>query len=129
MAQQKKFKALDDKGQAAIVKLFSHLQLVHDNMALVAGQIAQVGEILDNEQFAFMMQMAIQPLIQLKIPGHLCSPADVHFEKEQLTAVKSFEEGCLNKVLPRLFSPKLDKIPPKHATRCKAAAVHMISQK
>ena len=32
MVQQKQFKALDNKSQAAIVKLFSHLQLVHDNM-------------------------------------------------------------------------------------------------
>ena len=50
MAHQKEFKALDDKEQAAIIKLFSHLQLVHDNMALVTGQIAKLGEI---------MQMAI----------------------------------------------------------------------
>ena len=62
MAQQKQFKALDDKSQAA-VKLFSHLQLVNDNMALVAGQIAKLGEILEPEQFAFIMQMAIRPLV------------------------------------------------------------------
>ena len=65
MAQQKQFKALDDNSQAT-VKLFSHLQLVNDNMALVTGQIAKLGEILEPEQFAFIMQMAIRPLVQLK---------------------------------------------------------------
>ena len=59
MAQQNQFKALDDKGQAAVIKLISHLQLVHDNMALVTGQIAKLGEILEPEQFVFIMQMAI----------------------------------------------------------------------
>ena len=126
MAQQKQFKALDDKKQAAIIKLFSHLQLVHDNMALVTGQIAMLGEILELEQFAFLMQMAIRPLVQLKIPGHLCSPADVSFEKECVTTAESFEEECSNKVLPKPFSPKLDKIPPKHPIRCEATVVHMI---
>ena len=79
-------------------------------MVLVIGQIAKLGEILELEQFAFIMQMAIQPLVQLKIPGHLCSPADLRFEKECVTATESFEEECSNKVLPRPFSPKLDKI-------------------
>ena len=92
-------------------------------MALVAGQIAKLGEILEPEQFALIMQMAIRPLVQLKIPGH---PADVHFEKERVTATESFEKECSNKVLPRPFSPKLDKIPPKHPTRCKATTVCMI---
>ena len=126
MVQQKQFKALEDKKQAAVIKLFSQFQLVHDNMALVAGQVAKLGEILEPEQFAFIIHMAIQPLVQLKIPGHLCSPADVHFEKECVTTAESFEEECSNKVLPRPFSPKLDKIPPKDPTRCEAAMVHMI---
>ena len=108
MVQQKQFKALDDKRQAAIVKLFSYLQLVHDNMALVTGQIAKLGEILEPEQFAFIIQMDIRPLVQLQIPGHLCSPADVCFEKECVTAAESFEEECSNKVLPRPLSPKQD---------------------
>ena len=126
MVQQKQFKALDNKRQAAVVKLFIHLELVHNNMALIAGQIAELGEILEPEQFAFILQMVIRPLVQLKIPSHLCSPADVRFEKEHVTTTESFEEECSNKVLPRPSSPKLDKIPPKQSTRCEATVVHMI---
>ena len=74
-------------------------------MALVVGQIARLGEILEPEQFTFTMQMAIQPLFQLKIPGHLCSPADVHFEKECVTAVNHLKknvliESCLDHSVP-----------------------------
>ena len=72
------------------------------------------------------MQRAVQPLIQLHIPGNLCSPAGIKFEKERLTAEETFEEECSNVVLPRPFHPKLNKIPAKHATCCEAAAVHML---
>ena len=96
MAQQEGHKAL---GEAAVVKLFSHLQMAHDDLALVAGQIATLGEILEPEQFMFKMQRAVCPLVQLKIPGNLCSPTDVKVGKERLTAEETFEEECCNKIL------------------------------
>ena len=73
MVHQKLHKALDDNGQKAVVKLLNSLQQAHDNLSNVAGVIAHLGEILDNEQFTFIMQRAVQPLIQLCIPGNLCS--------------------------------------------------------
>ena len=39
----------------------------------MAGQIATLGGILQPEQFTFLMQIAVQPLIQFRILGHLCS--------------------------------------------------------
>ena len=126
---QKLHKAIDDKGQKAVVKLFNSLQLAHNDLSNVAGAIAHLGEILDNEQFTFIMQRAVQPLIQLCIPGNLCSPVDVKFEKDRLTAEVTFEEECSNVALPQPFHPKLDTIPAKHATHCKAATVHMLLHK
>ena len=76
MVQEEGHKTLDDKGQAAVVKLFSHLQMAHDNLALVVGQIATLGKILKPEQFTFVMQ------------------------NKRLTAEETFEEECSNKILP-----------------------------
>ena len=129
MVHQKLHKALDDSRQKAVVKLFNSLQQAHDNLSNVAGVIAHLREISDNEQFTFIIQTAVQPLIHLRIPGNLCSPADIKFEKDRLTAEETFEEECSNVVLPQPFHPKLDKIPAKHATHCKAAAVHMLLHK
>ena len=129
MVHQKLHKAIDNKGQKAVVKLFNNLQQAHDSLSNVAGTIAYLREILDNEQFTFIMQRAVQPLIQLCIPGNLCSPMDVKFEKDRLTAEETFEEECSNVVLPQPFHPKLDTIPAKHATHCEAAAVHMLLYK
>ena len=126
MVHQQLHKAIDDKGQKAVVKLFNSLQLAHDNLSNVAGSISHLREILDNEQFNFIMQRTVWPLIQLCIPGNLCSPADVKFEKDRLAAEETFEEECSNVVLPQPFHPKLDTIPTKYATHCEAAAVHML---
>ena len=100
MVHQKPHKAIDDKGQKAVVKLFNSLQQAHNNLSNVAGTIAYLGEILDNEQFTYIMQRTVWPLIQLRIPGNLCSPVDVKFEKDRLTAEETFEEECSNVVLP-----------------------------
>ena len=116
IVHQKLHKAIDDKGQKAVVKHFNSLQLAHDNLSHAAGVIAHLSEILDNEQFTFIMQRAVQPLIQLYIPGNLSSPTDVKFEKDRLTAEEKFEEECSNVVLPQPFHPKLDTIPGKHTT-------------
>ena len=100
MVHQKLHKALDDSGQKAVVKLFNSLQQTHDNLSNVAGVIVHLREILDNEQFTFIMQKAVWPLIQLCIPGNLCSPVDIKFKKERLTAKETFEEECSSVVLP-----------------------------
>ena len=60
MVHQKLHKASDDSGQKAVVKLFNSLQ-AHDNLSNVAGVIAHLREILDNEQFTFIMQRAVHP--------------------------------------------------------------------
>ena len=96
---------------------------VHNNCI---SAIATLGKTLLPDQFTFIMQHAVHPLIQIKLPTHLCSPADVKFEQHCLTAEESFEEECSNKVLPWPFHPKLDTVPAKHATHCVAAAVHML---
>ena len=126
MVHQKLHKAIDDKGQKAVVKFFNSLQLAHDNLSNVAGVITHLREIMANEQFTFIMQRAVWPLIQLHIPGNLCSPVDVKFKKDKLTSEETFEEECSNVVLPQSFHPMLDTIPAKHATHCEAAAVHML---
>ena len=82
------------------MKLFNSLQQAHNNLSNVAGMIAHLREILDNEQFTFIMQRAVWPLIQFPIPGNLCSPVDIKFKKERLTAEETFEEECSNVVLP-----------------------------
>ena len=81
MVHQKLHKAIDDKGQKA-----------HNNLSNVSGVITHLAEILDNEQFTFIMQRAVWPLIQLRIPGNLCSTVDVKFEKDRLTAETTFDE-------------------------------------
>ena len=96
---------------------------------MAASQIATLRKTLLPDQFTFIMQHAVHPLIQIKLPAHLCSPADIKFEKDCLTAEESFKEECSNKVLPWSFHPKLDMVPAKHATHCVAAAVHMLLHK
>ena len=81
------------------------------------------------DQFGFIMCRAVRPLIQLQLPTHLSSPANIHFEKERLTPEESFKELGINHMLPRPFHPKLSEIKNKHATCCLATAMHMIIRK
>ena len=129
MVANLKTTSLNATQQADVVNLFDLIQQVHDNMSMTAGQIVALEKTLQLDQFTFIMQHAVCPLIQIEVPAHICSPTDVKFEKEQLTAKESFKEECANKVLPWPFHPKLDKVPAKHATRCVAVAVHMLLQK
>ena len=118
--------SLNATQQTDVVKLFNSIQQVHDNMSMAAGQITTLGKTLQLNQFTFIMQHAVHPLIQIKLPTHLCSSADIKFKKEHLMAEKSFEKECSNKVLPQPFHPRLDNVPGKHATHCVAVAVHML---
>ena len=75
-------KALNNVGQKVVVQLFSVLSDAHDNLSKVAKSISKLGQITNPEQFSFILKLAVRPLIQLKIPPHLCSPGDLWFAKE-----------------------------------------------
>ena len=82
MHLQQNMPAFDNKGQQAITRLFGHLQDAHNHMSEVAKAVVNVSS---PEQFTFILQLAVRPIIQLKIPPHLSSPTDLLFEKERLT--------------------------------------------
>ena len=66
MHLQAKLPPFDHKGQQAVTKLFSHLQDVHNHMSQVAKAIFDVNEVSSPEQFTFVLQLAVRPIIQLK---------------------------------------------------------------
>ena len=90
----------DKKGQQAVTKLFSYLQDAYNHMAEVAKAIVDVSEVSSPEQFTFVLQLAVRPIIQLKIPPHLSTPTELKFEKERLTPEEIVEENCCNLILP-----------------------------
>ena len=63
---------LDDAGKAAIVKVFDYLQLAHDELSKLSRSIVSLGKVTSPEQFAFVLSLAIRPLIQLKSPPPNC---------------------------------------------------------
>ena len=76
-----------------------------------------------------MLQHAVRPIIQLKIPPHLSAPSELKFEKERLTPEELNEENCCNLILPQPFHPKFTKLDTKDPTRCLAVAAHFIIRK
>ena len=100
MCLQENIPCFDQKGQQAVTKLFSHLQDAHNHMAEVAKAIVDVSEVSSSEQFTFVLQLAVRPIIQLKIPPHLSAPTELKFEKERLTPEEITEENCCNLILP-----------------------------
>ena len=100
MCLQGNLPCFDKKGQQAVTKLFSHLQDAHNHMAEVAKAIVNVSEVSSPEQFTFVLQLAVRPIIQLKIPPHLSAPTELKFEKERLTPEEINEENCCNLILP-----------------------------
>ena len=129
MHLQENLPCFDQKGQQAVTKLFSHLQDAHNHMAEVAKAIVDVSEVSSPEQFTFVLQLAVRPIIQLKIPPHLSAPTELKFEKERLTPEEITEENCCNLILPRPFHPKFAKLDFKDAMRCLAAAAHFLIRK
>ena len=111
------------------MQLFSELSDVHDNLSKVAKSISKLGWITSPEQFSFILKLAVRPLIQLKIPPHLCSPGDLWFAKEQLTKEECFEEMYVNEILPKPYHKKLTAVPLKHTTHCLVAATHYLLRK
>ena len=122
-------KAFDKKGQEAITKIFDHLQDAHNHMSEVAQALVNLSEVSSPEQFTFVLQLAVRPIIQLKIPPHLSAPTELKFEKERLTPEEITEENCCNLILPRPFHPKFSTIAFKHPMRCLAAAAHFLIRK
>ena len=119
----------DKRGQQAVTRLFNCLQEAHNYLAEVANQVVTVSEVSSPEQFTFVLQHAVRPLIQLKIPPHLSAPTELKFEKERLTPEELNEENCCNLILPRPFHPKFAKLDTKDPTRCLAAAAHFLIRK
>ena len=99
MCLQENLPCFDQKGQQAVTRLFSHLQDAHNHMAEVAKAIIDVSEVSSPEQFTFVLQLAVRPIIQLKIPPHLSAPTELKFEKERLTPEEITEENCCNLIL------------------------------
>ena len=129
MRQQGNLPCFDKKGQQAVTKLFGHLQDAHNHMAEVANAIVNVSEVSSPEQFTFVLQLAVKPIIQLKIPPHLSAPTELKFERERLTPEEINEENCCNLILPRPFHPKFAKLGFKDPTRCLAVAAHFLIRK
>ena len=119
----------DRKGQQAVTRLFSHLRDAHNHLAEVAKQVVMVSEVSSPEQFTFVLQHAVRPIIQLKIPPHLSAVTELKFEKERLTPEELNEENCCNLILAQPFHPKFAKLDTKDPTRCLAAAAHFLIRK
>ena len=129
MCLQGNIPSFDQKRQQAITKLFGHLQDAHNHMSEVPKAVVDVSEVSSPEQFTFVLQLAVRPIIQLKIPPHLSAPTELKFEKERLTPEEITEENCCNLILPQPFHPKFSTIAFKHPTRCLAAAAHFLIRK
>ena len=129
MRLQGNLPCFDKKGQQAVTKLFGHLQDAQNHMAEVAKAIVNVSEVSSPEQFTFVLQLAVRPIVQLKIPPHLSAPTELKFERERLTPEELTEENCCNLILPRPFHPKFAKLDFKDPTRCLAVAAHFLIRK
>ena len=100
MHLERNIQTFDKKGQEAITKLFGHLQDTHNHMVQVAQAVVDLSKVSSPEQFTFVLQLAVRPIIQLKIPPHLSAPTELKFEKERLTTEEITEENCCNLILP-----------------------------
>ena len=63
MHLQENIPSFDQKGQRAITRLFSHLQDAHNHMSEVAQAVVDVSEVSSPEQFTFVSQLAVRPII------------------------------------------------------------------
>ena len=61
-------KALDDARQKVVIELFSQLSDAHDILSKVTKLISKLGQIMNPEQFSFVLKLVVRPLIQLKVP-------------------------------------------------------------
>ena len=63
MCLQENIPSFDQKGQQAVTRLFSHLQDAHNHMSEVAKAVVDVSEVSSPEQFTFVLQLAVRPII------------------------------------------------------------------
>ena len=80
---------LDKKGQQAITRLFNHLQDAHNHMAEVAKAVVEVSEVSSPEQFTFILQLAVRPIIQLKVCHIYHHQQTIYLKKKDLPLRKS----------------------------------------
>ena len=71
-----------------------------DKKGQEAQAVVDLSKVSSPEQFTFVLQLAVRPIIQLKIPPHLSAPTELKFEKERLTPEEITEENCCNLILP-----------------------------
>ena len=96
-------KALDDAGQKVVVELFSQLSDTHDNLSNVTKLISKFGQITNPEQFSFVLKLAVRPLIELKIPLHLCSPKGPAFCQRKTYKRRLFRGNVCQQNPPQTF--------------------------
>ena len=105
--------------------MYAQLQLCHENCTKLAGHLAELGTLMQPDQFTILMKHTLRPLVQISLPAQLCSSADLKFDKLRLTPNETHKEKGINLMLTRPFHPALAELPAKHATRCLAVAIHM----
>ena len=113
---------LDARSINNFTGLFAALQKCHENSTKMAGHLVQLGSTLTPKQYTYVMKHSLCPLVQISLPSHLCSPADLKFSKLCLTP----QEIGINQCLPRPFHPVLAVLPPKHPTCCLVAIIHTV---
>ena len=122
-------KELDARSINNITRLFAALQMCHENSTKMAVHLVQLGSTLTPKQYTYIMKHSLHPLVQISLPPHLCSPADLKFSKLRLTPQETKEEIGINQCLPRPFHLALAVLPPKHPTHCLAAIIHTVLQR
>ena len=129
LAEIEDMEELDARSVNNIASLFTALQMCHENSTKMAGHLVQLGSTLTPKLYTYIMKHSLRPLVQLSLPSHLCSPADLKFSKLHLTPQETKEEIGVNQCLPRPFHLALAVLPPKHPTCCLAAVIHTVLQR
>ena len=126
LAEIEDMEELDPRSINNITGLFATLQMCHENSTKMAGHLVQLGSTLTPKQYTYIIKHSLHPLVQISLPPHLCSPADLKFSKLRLTPQETKEEISINQSLPKPFHLALAVLPPKHPTHCLAAIIHTI---
>ena len=122
----KDMEELDARSINNITGLFAALHMCHKNSTKMAGHLVQLGSTLTPKQYTYVMKHSLHPLVQISLPPHLCSPADLKFSKLHLTPQETKEEIGINRCLPRPFNLVLAVFPPKHPTHCLVAIINTV---
>ena len=93
------FPELSQEALAAITSMFSQLQLCHENCVKLAGHLAELGSLLQPDQFTYLMKHSLRPLVQISLLAWYCSPTDIKFYKLHLIPEETREEKGINLML------------------------------